>query len=211
MSRTDNIVELLTSLAHLCFNRPHRSYLNCACRVCFPPLSLSQRLGSAYGLRQMRMAGQQSARELAGMYRTYRPVVPLSIKRSKPCQTKTCPILRHLQTFLTLRRSQCLTSALYPRKSTASPTSNTWGDLSFTNCNSGSRTRIFWRDPKPYTCTGRLVQGNHIFSLHLCITSFVKENVSFTFRIAIACSWIHYRRCGMHATSRTTTRLFSEP
>ena len=41
MSRTDDIVELLTSLARLCFDCPHRSYLNSKHDFCTHPICLS--------------------------------------------------------------------------------------------------------------------------------------------------------------------------
>lgn len=118
---------------HICFNCPPRSYLNRAFCIYFPPLSLSQPLGSDYGLQLMRMDRQQSEKGLVCLCWTQRPAVPLSTKQSKRCRKRTCQILQPSRTFLFLHHSQCLTNALYPIKSTTLLTLNTWGGLSFMN------------------------------------------------------------------------------
>jgi hypothetical protein len=109
----------------------------------------------------------------------YGPLISGSVYTGCGCQLPRFEVKNRTRLdFKTL-----LTSAFHPRKSTTSPTLNTWEDPSFMNCNSGLRTRIFWRDLKPYTCMGCLVHENHTFLLHLHITLFMKETMSFTSRL----------------------------
>ena len=65
------------------------------------------------------------------------------------------------------------------------------------------------RKPIFITCMGHLVQGNHISLLHLCITSFVRENASSIFQIALSFIWHQKRGFGLHLTSRSTIYLWN--